>query len=48
MRSADKLVQLTFYAVVAYLVLVNWKGANALLRSIFAGYGGSVRALQGR
>jgi hypothetical protein len=47
-NSADKLVQLTFYAIVAYLVLVNWKGANALLRTTFQGYGGGVRALQGR
>lgn len=38
----------TFLAIVAYLVLVNWKGANALLGTSFSGYSGVVRSLQGR
>jgi hypothetical protein len=38
----------TFVAVVVYLVVTNWRGANALLQSSTGGYAGIVRALQGR
>lgn len=38
----------TFYSVVAYLVLINWRGANALLSTTFGGYAAGVRSLQGR
>lgn len=38
----------TFLAVVAYLLLTNWRGANALLRTGTTGYGVIVQTLQGR
>lgn len=46
--TVDKVIQITFYAVIAYLVLVHSKGANRLLESTFGGYAKSVKALQGR
>lgn len=46
--TADKIIQLTFYAVIAYLVLIHYKGANALAGTFFGGYAGAVTALQGR
>lgn len=42
------LIWYTFLAVLAYLVLTRWSGANALLKTSFGGYIGAVRALQGR
>jgi hypothetical protein len=48
MPNADKIVWYTFAAIVTYLVLTNWGGANALLGTVFGGYKGSVEALQGR
>lgn len=38
----------TFLAVLAYLLLTNYKGANALLRSGTTGYAVIVQTLQGR
>lgn len=38
----------TFLAVVAYLLLVNYRGANALLRTGTTGYAVIVQTLQGR
>lgn len=44
----NSIVWYTFLAVVAYLVLTRWRGANALLQTSVKGYAGAVRALQGR
>lgn len=38
----------TFLAVVAYLLLAHYRGANALLGTGLTGYAGIVRELQGR
>lgn len=38
----------TFLAIVAYLLLTNYKGANALLRTGTTGYAVIVQTLQGR
>lgn len=46
--TIDKVLQITFYAVIAYLILVHNRGANRLLQSTFGGYAKGVRALQGR
>lgn len=42
------LIWYTFLAIITYLLLTRWQGANALLRSSTAGYVSGVRALQGR
>lgn len=44
----SRIVWYTFVAVVVYLVLTRWRGANALLKTSVGGYAGAVRALQGR
>lgn len=44
----NRLIWYSFLAIVAYLVLANWKGANALLTTGFSGYGKVVRTFQGR
>lgn len=44
----NRLIWYTFLAVVIYLVLTRWKGANALLGTGVGGYVKAVRALQGR
>lgn len=38
----------TFVAVVIYLLLINYKGANKLLGTSVGGYATAVRTLQGR
>jgi hypothetical protein len=45
---AQRFVWYTFAAIVTYLILTNWKGANALLGTSVGGYVKGVRALQGR
>lgn len=45
---ASKLLFYTFAAIAAYLLLVHWRGANALLGTGFSGYVKGVKALQGR
>lgn len=42
------LIWYTFLAILAYLILTRYTGANALLKTSFGGYVGAVRALQGR
>lgn len=42
------IVWYTFLAVLGYLVLTRWTGANALLKTGGGVYIGAVRALQGR
>lgn len=42
------LIWYTFLAILAYLILTRWSGANALLKTSFGGYTSAVRALQGR
>lgn len=44
----NRLIWYTFLAIVAYLVLANWRGANALLGTSVTGYARAVRTLQGR
>ena len=48
MRLGGSVILYTFYLVVAYLLLVHWRGANALLGTGFRGYGTVVEVLQGR
>lgn len=43
-----KVIWYTFLAIVVYLLLTRWQGANALLQSGTGGYVNIVRALQGR
>lgn len=38
----------TFVAIIAYLLLVHWRGANTLLGGGAKAYIGGVKALQGR
>ncbi len=45
---ASKVIFYTFAAIVVYLLLVRWRGANALLGTGFGGYVKAVKALQGR
>jgi hypothetical protein len=45
---SSNLIWYTFLAVLAYLVLTRWKGANTLLGTAFGGYAKGVKALQGR
>ncbi len=44
----SKLLWYTFLAVLAYLLLTRWRGANKLLGTAFGGYARGVRVLQGR
>ncbi len=46
--TIDKVAQLTFYAVIGYLVLVHNKGSIGLVGAVSKFYNGAVRALQGR
>lgn len=48
MRLPGMVIWYTFLAVLAYLLLTNWRGANALLGSSLGGYATIVRTLQGR
>lgn len=45
---SSQLIWYTFLAIVAYLLLTRWKGANALLGTGFGGYARIVKSLQGR
>jgi len=42
------LIWYTFLAILTYLILTRYRGANALLKTSFGGYVGAVKALQGR
>lgn len=46
--TVDKYIQLTFYAVLAYLILVHSRGGVKLVRSIGGVNIGVIEALQGR
>lgn len=46
--TIDKWAQLTFYAVIAYLLLVHNRGAIGLGRTVTGGWMGVIEALQGR
>jgi hypothetical protein len=48
MLLANKFVFYSFAAIAVYLLLVNWRGANALLGTAFSGYGNLVKRFQGR
>ncbi|MCC7134046.1 MAG: hypothetical protein IT352_15420 [Gemmatimonadales bacterium] len=45
---SSKVIWYTFLAILAYLVLTRWRGANTLLGTGFSGYARAVRVLQGR
>jgi hypothetical protein len=45
---SSQLIWYTFLAILAYLVLTRWKGANTLLGTTFSGYARGVKVLQGR
>ena len=45
---SSNLIWYTFLAVLAYLVLTRWRGANTLLGTAFSGYARGVKVLQGR
>jgi hypothetical protein len=47
MRGQD-LLFFMFVLILGYLLLANWKGANALLTSGLGGVGSLVKTLQGR
>jgi len=47
-KSANLIVWYSFLAILAYLILTRWSGANALLKTGFAGITGYAEALQGR
>lgn len=46
--TVNQIVQLTFYAVIAYLVLVHNRGARGIIKVVGGTYVGGVKALQGR
>ena len=48
MRLAIEVISVTYLLVLAYLVLTHGTAANNLVRSLFTGYTGAVKALQGR
>jgi hypothetical protein len=48
MRLGGPIIWYTFLLVLAYLLLVHWRGANALAGTGFRGYGTVVEVLQGR
>lgn len=45
---SSQLIWYTFLAILAYLLLTRWRGANTLLGTAFSGYARGVRVLQGR
>lgn len=47
MRTGDIIAGFVFLIAV-YLVFTNWKGANALLQTVFGGTASLTRTLQGR
>lgn len=47
-KTVMRVLQITLILVFAYLVVVNWRGATAVIRSSGNAYIGSVKALQGR
>lgn len=47
MKGQD-LIFFMFVLILGYLLLSNWKGANALLSSGLGGVGSLVKTLQGR
>jgi hypothetical protein len=47
MRLGD-VVYFMFVLIVIYLLVRNWKGANALLSGALGGTSGLVKTLQGR
>jgi hypothetical protein len=46
--TVNQVIQITFYAVIAYLVLVHNRGAIGLVKAVGGVYTGGVEALQGR
>ncbi len=48
MRTLDSFLAGTGILIFAYLVLTNWKGANALLGTTFTGGNNTIKNLQGR
>ncbi len=48
MKTGNLVIWYTFLAILAYLILTRWSGANELLKTSVGGYVGAVRALQGR
>lgn len=48
MRLAVQLLSITYLLVMAYLILTHGKPAVNLVDSLFKGYTGSVKVLQGR
>jgi len=48
MKSANLIIWYSFLAILTYLILTRWSGANALLGTGFRGVTGYVEALQGR
>lgn len=47
-QNARLVIWYSAIAIFLYLVLTNWRGANALLGTGFGGARGYVEALQGR
>ena len=47
MKGGD-FIWLVFILILGYLLLRNWKGANALLTSVVGGSSAFVKTLQGR
>ena len=48
MRLALELMSLTYVLILVYLVLTHGRNSVKLVDSLFSGYKGSVRVLQGR
>ena len=48
MSIAKSVIAMTLILVLVYLVLVNYKGAAAVIKQGGASYGSAVTALQGR
>ena len=46
--SVNRVIEVTFTLILAYLVLSNARGFSNVIRSVGSVYTGSVRALQGR
>jgi hypothetical protein len=47
-RLALEILSITYVLVLAYLVLTHGRQSTNILNSLFRGYQGSVRVLQGR
>jgi hypothetical protein len=48
MKTISDAIYFMFILILVYLLVANWKGANALLSGSFSGTSALVKTLQGR